>query len=72
MKPRRLTAPVARRGYVAVADVKGVVHFLSRDDGSFIGRQNTDSSAVVAPLQTLGSDLLVQTSNGGIFVIEAE
>lgn len=69
---RRLTAPLPRRGLIAVADVKGVVHFLSRDDGSFVARLTTDGSPVVAPLQSLGSGLLVQTSNGGIFAIEAQ
>lgn len=69
---RRLTAPVARRGYVAVADVQGVVHFLNRDDGSFVARLSTDGSPVVAPLQKLGDGVLVQTSKGGIYAIEAE
>lgn len=69
---RRLTAPVARRGYVAVADAEGVVHFLSRDDGSFIARLTTDGSPVVSPLQKHGNGVLVQTSKGGIYAIEAE
>ena len=69
---RRLSAPAAWRNMVVVADVKGVVHFLSRDDGSFVARLTTDSSAVVAPLRALGSGLLVQTSNGGIYAIEAQ
>lgn len=69
---RRLTAPVARRGYVAVADAEGIVHFLSREDGSFIARLETDGSAVVAPPQKLGNGVLVQTSEGGIYAIEAE
>lgn len=69
---RRLTAPVPHRGLVVVADVQGIVHFLSRDDGSFAARLPTDGSAVVAPLQALGSSLLMQTSNGGIYAIEAQ
>lgn len=69
---RRVTAPVARRGYIAVADVQGVVHFLSREDGSFIARLNTDGSPVVAPLQKFGTGVLVQTSKGGVYAIEAE
>lgn len=69
---RRLTAPVARRGYVAVADAQGVVHFLSRDDGSFIARLSTDGSPVVAPPQKYGDGLLIQTSKGGVYAIEAE
>lgn len=69
---RRLTAPVPHRGLIAVADVQGIVHFLSRDDGSFAARLPTDGSAVVAPLQALGGSLLMQTSNGGIYAIEAQ
>jgi len=69
---RRVTAPVPLRGLIAVADVQGVVHFLSRDDGSFAARLTTDGSPVIAPLQTLGSLLLVQTSNGGVYAIEAQ
>jgi len=69
---RRLTAPVARRGYVAVADAEGIVHFLSREDGSFIARLQTDGSPVVAPPQKLGNGVLVQTSEGGLYAIEAE
>ena len=59
-------------GLIAVADVQGVVHFLSRDDGSFAARLPTDGKAVVAPLQALGTSFLMQTSNGGIYAIEAQ
>jgi len=37
---RRVTAPLPLHGLVAVADVQGVIHFLSRDDGSFVARLN--------------------------------
>ena len=69
---RRLSAPASWRNMVVVADVKGVVHFLSREDGSFVARLNTDDSPVVAPLQVQGQRLLVQTSKGGIYAIEAQ
>ena len=69
---RRLSAPLPRRGLIAVADVQGVMHFLSREDGSFAGRLSTDGSPVVAPPQVFGTGLLIQTSNGGIYAIEAE
>ena len=69
---RRLTAPLVRRGMVAVADLQGVVHFLSREDGSFVARVTTDSSPVVAPLQVLGNSLVLQTRSGGIYAIEAQ
>lgn len=69
---RRLTAPLASGVLVAVADAEGVVHLLSRDDGSFAARLSTDGSAVVAPLQRLGNNLLVQTRRGGLFAIDAQ
>lgn len=69
---RRVTAPLPRRDLIAVADAEGVVHFLSREDGSFVARLATDGSPVTAPLKALGGDLLVQTSKGGIFAIEAQ
>lgn len=72
LKGRRLTAPVVKRGLVAVADAEGVVHFLSREDGSFAARQKTDGTPVRAPLQMLGSALLVQTSGGYVGAIEAQ
>lgn len=69
---RRVGAPVARGNLVAVADVQGIVHFLSREDGSFVARLPTDGSPVVAPLQVRGKDFLLQTSKGGVFAIEAQ
>lgn len=69
---RRLTAPLARRGLVAVADVQGVVHFLKREDGAFAARQTTDGSPILAPLQANTDGVVVQTSNGSIYAIEMQ
>lgn len=72
LKNRRLSAPVVVRGLVAVADAEGIVHFLSRDDGSFAARQKTDGTPVRAPLQMLGNAVLVQTTGGSVSAIEAQ
>lgn len=69
---RRVSAPSVRRGLVAVADVRGVVHFLNRDDGAFAARLETDGGPVVAPMPSLGGSLVVQTNKGGLYAIEAE
>jgi len=69
---RRVSGPAVRRGTVAVADAEGMVHFLSREDGSFVGRQKTDGTPVRAPVQQLGSGFLVQTSGGNVSAIEAQ
>jgi outer membrane protein assembly factor BamB len=69
---RRVSAPLAYGKMIVVADIQGVLHFLSRDDGSFVARMTTDGSPVVAPLQTLGGNVLVQTSKGSVYAIEAQ
>ncbi len=69
---RRVSGPAVRRGLVAVADAEGIVHFLSRDDGSFAARQKTDGTPVRAPVQLLGSSFLVQTAGGNVSAIEAQ
>ena len=72
LKSRRLSAPVVRRGLVAVADAEGIIHFLSREDGSLAARQKTDGTPVRAPLQTLGTAVVVQTTGGTLSAIEAQ
>jgi len=57
---------------VAVADGEGIVHFLSREDGSFVARQKTDGTRVRTPVQTLGSGFLVQTTGGSVVALEAQ
>ncbi|MQY51248.1 outer membrane protein assembly factor BamB [Rhodocyclus gracilis] len=69
---RRLTAPLVRRGLVAVADLQGVVHFLKRDDGAFAARLTTDGNPVVAPLKASAEGVVVQTQGGAIYAIEAQ
>lgn len=69
---RRVSGPAVLRGAVAVADAQGVVHFLSREDGSFVARVKTDGAAVRTPLQLLGSNFLVQTSGGSVSAIETQ
>lgn len=69
---RRVSGPAVRRGLVAVADAEGMIHFLSREDGSFAARQKTDGTAVRAPVQLLGSNFLVQTVGGNVSAIEAQ
>jgi outer membrane protein assembly factor BamB len=69
---RSLSRPLALGGgRVAVADYQGVVHLLRQEDGAFAARATTDGSAVRAEPVRFGADMLVQTANGGLFVLEA-
>jgi outer membrane protein assembly factor BamB len=66
---RQLTAPLPVGHEVAVGDVEGYVHFLSRENGDFIGRAATDGSGVVAPIVPMPGAFLVQTQRGNLYAL---
>jgi outer membrane protein assembly factor BamB len=66
---RRLSLPLAVDNEVAVGDLQGYVHFLSRDAGAFLARFATDGSPVLAAPLRLPSGVLVQTKNGGLYAL---
>lgn len=67
LKYRGLTAPLALGRVVAVADSRGLVHLISREDGSEMTRLTTDGSPILAAPVLAGDALVVQTRNGGVF-----
>lgn len=69
---RRVTAPIVRRGLVAVGDAEGIVHFLSREDGSFVARQKTDGEPLRTQPQGQGGTIVVQTAGGQVAAIETQ
>lgn len=70
---RRLSGPVGMGSSVAVGDLEGYVHFLSRDDGAIVARTSTDSSPVMAavPLSP-GASAVFQTQAGTIVALATE
>ncbi|MES2070697.1 MAG: outer membrane protein assembly factor BamB [Pseudomonadota bacterium] len=69
---RRLSTPTSFGRAVAVGDSFGYVHFLSREDGSFIGRISTDGGQIVSAPMVAGSNLIVQTKSGAVVALAAE
>lgn len=69
---RRLSTPVSYGRSVAVGDYQGYIHFMSREDGSFLARAATDGSAVIATPLVVGSNLIFQTQNGTVTAIAVE
>lgn len=67
LKYRGLTAPLAIGRSVAIGDSTGLVHLLSREDGTPMNRMVTDGSAVAAAPVLAGDALIVITRNGGVF-----
>jgi len=69
---RRLSTPVSFGRTVAVGDFEGYVHFLSREDGSFLARVSTDGSPLVATPAVAGSNVIFQTQSGAVVALAAE
>ncbi len=67
LKYRGLSAPLALGRVVAVGDSAGLVHLISREDGSEMTRLTTDGSPILAAPVLAGDALLVQTRNGGVY-----
>ncbi len=69
---RKLSAPLVAGDHVVVGDFEGQVHFLKLDDGSFAARIATDGSGIAAAPKLVGSNVVVQTRNGGLYAIVAD
>jgi outer membrane protein assembly factor BamB len=69
---RNLSAPAVMGKAIVVGDSTGLVHFLSKTDGSALNRLPTDGSAMAAAPVVVGNTLVVVTRNGGIFGFAAE
>jgi outer membrane protein assembly factor BamB len=66
---RQLTVPVSAGNTIAVGDLEGYVHLLSRESGAFVSRHATGGGAVRVPPAALSSGVLVQTQNGGLYAL---
>ncbi len=67
LKNRDLSVPLLLGPSAVFGDYKGFVHFLSRDDGSFVARIPTDGSRISAAPVVAGDTLIVQTKDGDLF-----
>ena len=72
LRYRTLSAPLAVGRSVVVGDSTGLVHFLSREDGSALTRVSTDGSAIAADPVLAGNTVVVVTHNGGVFGFQPE
>ena len=72
LRYRNLTAPLVAGRAVVVGDDGGLLHFLSREDGSALTRVSTDGSAIVAVPVLAGNTLLAVTRKGGVFGFRPE
>jgi len=66
MLNRRLTAPMAVNGYVAVADGEGYLHLLSQVDGHFLARIKVDGDGISVPMVASADTLYVLDNDGDV------
>lgn len=69
---RMLTAPVSVGRSVVAGDLEGQVHWLSREDGSVLGRLATDGSPILVPAQGFEQGIVIQTRSGKLFALRHE
>ncbi|MFN4121546.1 outer membrane protein assembly factor BamB [Acidovorax sp.] len=67
LKYRRLTAPLLLGRSVVVGDDSGLVHLLSRTDGSPLNRLATDGSGIGAAPVVAADTLVAVTRNGAVY-----
>ncbi|MGB6105370.1 MAG: outer membrane protein assembly factor BamB [Pusillimonas sp.] len=66
---RRLSSPAVVPQAVALGDLEGYVHFLSRTDGQLLGRVHVGGGAIVSPLVASDRGVLVQTGGGNLVLV---
>ena len=64
---RKLTAPLVLGRSVVTADESGLVHMLSKKDGSHLNRLTTDGSGVTVAPVVAADTLVVVTRGGGVY-----
>jgi outer membrane protein assembly factor BamB len=67
LKSRDVGVPYLLGRALVMGDYQGYVHFLSRDDGTFIARMKTDGSPITAAPVLAGDTLVVQTTDGDLY-----
>jgi outer membrane protein assembly factor BamB len=69
---RGLSAPLSVGRSVVIGDNTGLLHLLSREDGSPLSRVTTDGTPIVGAPVLAGDTLVVVTRGGGVFGFQPE
>ncbi len=69
---RQLSTPISYGRTVAVGDLQGQIHFLSREDGAFLARVKTDGSPIKSVPLVAGTNLVFQTQAGTVTALAVE
>lgn len=66
LRARDITLPLSFGDVLVVGDLDGYVHFISKKDGSILGRERVGSDPITAAPIKVGSTLVVQTTGGDV------
>lgn len=69
---RQPTAPLYFEGLVVVGDYEGFVHFISPQDGRFVGRFRADEYGLAGPLVQRAGVLYVLTHDGQVIALKLQ
>jgi outer membrane protein assembly factor BamB len=73
LKNRHLTVPVPMGSLIAIGDVEGYVHFLSREDGAFSARIKVAQERILPRMTLVSSNtLLAQSVDGGVYAVQVK
>jgi outer membrane protein assembly factor BamB len=72
LRRRQPSAPLLTGSHVAVGDSQGLLHLLSREDGSLVARVDTDRTAIFATPVGWRDLVVAQTSDGTLFAFQVE
>ena len=72
LRQRQPSAPLLAGEHVIVGDSLGLVHALSRDDGSLEARLATDGTAIVGAAARWRNVALVQTTGGTLYAVAVD
>jgi len=71
LKSRQLSTPVPMNSFIALGDVEGYVHFLSREDGALASRIKTSESPIMPYMALINStSLIAQARDGGLYAVQ--
>lgn len=71
LKNRRLTTPLPMGSWVALGDIEGYLHFLTREDGAFAARIKVADSQILQHMALINSNtLLAQSVDGNVVAVQ--
>ena len=70
LRARFVSAPTVVGQYVAVGDLDGYIHLLSRQDGTFAARRQIGNSAIISGAVSRGDRLYVNNRSGRLVALQ--